>query len=134
MITLDTSAIFVLLDGKHPLQKNLQRLLVNDPGPLLIPTGILSEITYMVESRLGQRVVETFLTDLSEENFLLDCGANDLLRIRQLMKRYSDLPLGYADAAVIACAERSGKKVMTLDFRHFSVVEREGLIEVLPQR
>jgi predicted nucleic acid-binding protein len=134
MITLDTSAIFVLLDGRHPLQKPLKRLLLTDPGPFLIPTGILSEVTYMIEIRLGQRVVETFLADLSEGSFLLDCGENDLPRVRQLIKRYSDLPLGYADAAVIACAERSGKKVMTLDFRHFSVIEKEGTIEVLPQR
>jgi predicted nucleic acid-binding protein len=133
MITLDSSAIFVLLDGKHPLQKPLERLLLADSGPLLIPTGILSEITYLVETRLGQRVVNTFLEDVAEGSFKLDCGENDLSRILELMHRYHDLPLGYADAAVIACAERSGKKVMTLD-RHFSVVEREGTIEVLPQR
>jgi len=45
---------------------------------------------------------------------------------------YADLPLGFADATVIACAERSGRKVLTLDRRHFGVVAREDTIEVLP--
>jgi predicted nucleic acid-binding protein len=33
-----------------------------------------------------------------------------------------DLPLGFADAAVIACAESKGGRVLTLDRRHFDVV------------
>jgi predicted nucleic acid-binding protein len=45
---------------------------------------------------------------------------------------FRDLPLGYADAAVIACVERRGGNVLTLDRRHFGVVEREGTIRVLP--
>jgi predicted nucleic acid-binding protein len=42
------------------------------------------------------------------------------------------LPLGSADAAVIACAERHGGRVLTLDRRHFGVVEREGTISLVP--
>jgi hypothetical protein len=44
------------------------------------------------------------------------------------VRRYESLPIGFADASVIACAERSGKRVMTLDRRDFSVVAREGRI------
>ncbi|MCA9838405.1 MAG: PIN domain-containing protein [Trueperaceae bacterium] len=112
----------------------MQTLLFNDPGPFIVPMGILGEITYLIEKRLGHHVLEAFIEDLAAGSFQLDCGEPDLSRISQLIKRYADLPLGYADAAVIACAERSGKKVLTLDFKHFSVVEREGKIEVLPQR
>jgi predicted nucleic acid-binding protein len=41
------------------------------------------------------------------------------------------MPLGFADAAVIACAERRGGKVLTYDQRHFSVVAREGTIQIV---
>jgi len=51
---------------------------------------------------------------------------------RNLARRYADLPLGYADAAVIACAERSRGLVLTLDMRDFGVVAREGTIQILP--
>jgi len=53
--------------------------------------------------------------------------------IRALTRRYADLPLGFADAAVIACAERHGGRVLTRDLRHFGVVAREGRLIVLPE-
>ena len=53
-------------------------------------------------------------------------------RTRQLVTRYEDLVLGFVDAAVIACAERSGGRVLTFDIRDFGVVSREGTITVLP--
>ena len=37
-----------------------------------------------------------------------------------------------ADASVIACAERSGGRVLTLDLRDFGVVARAGQIRILP--
>jgi len=47
----------------------------------------------------------------------------DWLRIAELAAVYRDLPLGTADASVVAAAERLGiTRVATLDRRHFSVV------------
>jgi predicted nucleic acid-binding protein len=51
-----------------------------------------------------------------------------------LVSRYRDLPLGTADASVVAAAERLGaKQVATFDRRHFMVVQptREPF-ELLP--
>jgi predicted nucleic acid-binding protein len=62
----------------------------------------------------------------------LDCGDDDIPRIRGLASRYEDLPLGFADASVVACAERNGGRVVTLDDRDFAVVAREEAIVVLP--
>jgi predicted nucleic acid-binding protein len=63
---------------------------------------------------------------------VIDCGDQDLARIRMLVNRYDDLRLGFADAAVIACAERYGGRVLTLDLRHFGVVARQGTITIVP--
>ena len=44
-------------------------------------------------------------------------------RIRTLIEQYSDLPLGFVDASVVAVAERLGEDtIATLDRRDFSVV------------
>jgi predicted nucleic acid-binding protein len=100
--------------------------------PYLVPAGILAEIGYLVEHRLGVAVLEVFLLDLEQRAFSVVNFEDDLGRVRELIVRYADLPLGLADAAVIACAERHGRKVLTLDQRHFGVVAREGKIEILP--
>ena len=100
--------------------------------PYLVPAGILAEIGYLVERRLGVKVLEVFLLDLEQRAFSLVNSEDDLARVRALIGRYADLPLGLADATVIGCAERHGRKVLTLDQRHFSVVAREGNIDLLP--
>ncbi len=73
-----------------------------------------------------------FLADIETRSFTLDCGEEDIRRTRALLTRYSDLGLSYTDAAVIACAERNGGKVLTFDRRDFDIVAREGTISILP--
>ena len=97
-----------------------------------MPSGILAEIGYLIERRLGVPVLQAFLLDLEQRAFTLANSEDDLSRVRELVGRYADLPLGFADATVIACAERSGRQVLTLDRRHFGVVAREDTIVVLP--
>ena len=132
MITLDTSAVVALLHRKDPDHDRMREAFLEAAPPYLIPVAILSEITYFLETRSGPRVLDAFLADLEEEAFSLDCGTAALPRIRALVERYADLPLGFADASVIACAERHGGAVLTLDERHFGVVAREGNLAVLP--
>jgi predicted nucleic acid-binding protein len=85
----------------------------------------------MLES-ISIRALGAFLDDLDSGAYTLDCGEEDWSRIRDLVHRYADLPLGFADASVIACAERHARRVLTLDQRDFQIVAREGRIMVLP--
>jgi predicted nucleic acid-binding protein len=62
----------------------------------------------------------------------MDCGEEDWSRIRELASRYANLPLGLADASVVACAERHTGRVLSLDERDLQIVAREGRITVLP--
>lgn len=122
MITLDTSGILALLDADDPDHDACKDALRSERAPYLIPAGILSELTYLIERKLGTAVVATFVDDLAAGAFTLHCGEDDLSRAAELVRRYADQPLGFADASVIACAERSGGRVLTLDRRHFAVV------------
>ena len=97
MITLDTSALFALLNRKDPDHGRVKALLLSDPGPYLVPMGILAEIAYLAERRLGLGALEAFLQDLEAGAFSLECGEEDLPRVRALVARYRDLPLGFAD-------------------------------------
>jgi uncharacterized protein len=120
------------MDRRTPQHKDLMSFALADRGPFVIPAGIMSEISYFIESRLGQPSLAKFLADIEDGSYTLDCGERDIPRVRELVLRYHDLPLGYADASVIACAERHGGTVLTLDHRHFSAVAREGTIQIVP--
>lgn len=131
MITLDTSALFALLNRTDRHHERIVEALRSTPPPYVVPVAILSEVAYVVESRLGGRVLDAFLNDLATGAYTADCGEGDLPRIRDLARRYEDLPLGFADASVIACAERRRGLVLTRDERDFRVVEGERTIRVL---
>ncbi len=130
MITLDTSGLFALLDRHDEHHANASAWLEANGGPLIVAAGILAEIAHLIEHRLGQSVLDAFLGDLEQDAFALDCGEGDIGRIRHLVRRYADLPLGFADAAVLACAERTGAPILSFD-RDLSVVSREGRVRII---
>lgn len=104
----------------------------HEPAPWIVPAAVLGEIGYLVTVRGTPTALDAFLRDLDEGAYVLDAGAVDIPRVRALVHRYADLPLGLVDAMVIACAERHGGAVATLDMRHFGVVAREGTIRIVP--
>ncbi|MGH3200668.1 MAG: type II toxin-antitoxin system VapC family toxin [Streptosporangiaceae bacterium] len=99
-------------------------LLETHPGPLLVPGPVLAEVCYMAEARVGSAAEAGFLRSVaSGELTLVELSSADLSRMAELVERYADLPLGAADASVVAVAERLGvREVATLDRRHFTVV------------
>jgi uncharacterized protein len=131
-LILDTSAVLAFLNRSDLNHAAVRDVILKETGKLIIPVGILSEIGYLVETRLGAHVFDLFLEDITKSNFVLECGLDDIANIRQLIMRYTDLPLGYADAAVITCAARMTKRIVSLDKRDFEVVQRELGFELLP--
>jgi predicted nucleic acid-binding protein len=85
---------------------------------------VITEVAYLVATRLGTVAEVRFLGDLAAGNFLVEPVAPaDWLRIAELVSQYRDLPLGTVDASVVTAAERLGiVEVATVDHRHFGVV------------
>ena len=132
MITIDTSALFVVFHRGDRDHARVRLALASERGPYLLPAAILGEIDYLIGERLTPGALDALLVDLRQGGFVLDCGDADLPRVQALVRRYADLPLGLVDAAVVACAERNGGRVLTLDLRHFGVVAREGTLTIVP--
>jgi uncharacterized protein len=68
---------------------------------------------------------------------LLPLDDQDIPRIRELMRKYRDLPMDLADAALVRVAEREKlRRVFTLDRRDFEVYRpaRIGRFILLPSR
>lgn len=91
---------------------------------MIVPTLVITEVVYLLGSRLGVGPEVRFLGDLADGAFAVESvAAGDWLRIAELVARYRDLPLGTVDASVVAAAERLGiDEIATLDRRHFTVV------------
>jgi predicted nucleic acid-binding protein len=59
---------------------------------------------------------------------ILSLDASDVPRMRELMRKYGDLPMDLADAALVRVAEREKlPRVFTIDRRDFEVYRPRGL-------
>jgi predicted nucleic acid-binding protein len=132
LITVDSSALISALDTRDHHHSSVVAIIDQEQGPLILAAAIAAEVAYFVEQRGGQQRLAFFIEDIIAGEYLVDYDVRGWGRILELVRKYHDLPLGLADTAVIECAERHGGRVLTLDRRHFGVVEREGSIHVLP--
>jgi predicted nucleic acid-binding protein len=66
---------------------------------------------------------------------IVDLDHDHCVRMRHLMRKYRDLPMDLADAALVAVAERERiNRVFTLDRRDFSVYKPAGMkrFDIIP--
>jgi predicted nucleic acid-binding protein len=91
---------------------------------------VITEVVYLLGTRLGAEPEIRFLGDLAAGAFTVEpVAAADWLRIAELVGRYRDLPLGAVDASVVAAAERLGlTEIATVDRRHFTVVRPDHVV------
>ena len=89
-----------------------------------MPTLVVTEVVYLVGTRLGSKAEVRFIGDLASGDLQVEpVAASDWLRIADLVHTYRDLPLGTVDASVVVACERLGATtVATIDRRDFTVV------------
>ena len=83
------------------------------------------------------RGVRDALWEMSESEVLriANLDRDDCTRMRHLMRKYRDLPMDLADAALVALAERERiHRISTIDRRDFSVYKPAGMrrFEIIP--
>jgi predicted nucleic acid-binding protein len=68
---------------------------------------------------------------------IVSLGIDDIPRMRELMRKYRDLPMDLADAGLVRVAERERlRRIFTLDRRDFQVYRpsKIGRFTILPPR
>ena len=101
-----------------------------------MPTPVIIETCWLIESRLGPAAEAGFLHSINVGELVrVDLLDDDWTRVAELIETYVDLGLGVVDASVIAVAERLRvTTIATLDRRHFNVVRPKHIaaFELLP--
>jgi uncharacterized protein len=90
---------------------------------IFLPQTVLAEVAYLIGREAGVITVASFLKGLPMSRFsllaLLDEG---ILRVAEILDRYADSRIDFAEASVMAVAERlSIVTVLTLDRQDFSL-------------
>ena len=137
MILADTGPLVAGANSRDRHRRACADLLLNHPGPMLIPAPVIVEVCQLLASRQGTDAEAAFLRTLGAGDLqVVDLEPTDYTRAAALVKQYADLPLGAVDAAVIGLAERLRiTEIATLDRRHFTVVRpvHVGAFTLLPE-
>lgn len=132
-VLVDASALVALLDRDDAQHERAVTVLKGLRDPLVTIWPALTEAMHLISDTpqgpdtLCDMVIDGALTVLPIE-------PADLARIKELMRKYRDLPMDFADAALVCAAERSRlTRIFTFD-SHFSVyrLPRRTRFTVLP--
>lgn len=120
-LVVDAGVVVAMHDARDPLHSAAARLLVEEPGELVLPAPVSAEIDYLVSRRLGERSRRAFLEDLAAGRYRVECLEPEEYRtIAHLEARYAELGPGLADLSIVVLAQRFGTvRLATFDERHF---------------
>lgn len=133
-LLLDTGALVSLLDKRQSDHAAFLRFFEGWSGPVVSTEAVLTEATHLLGRVPGGRraCVEFFL---SGGALLVPTTAASLRRCGDLIQRYADQPMDYADATLVVLGEElDASRVFTTDRKDFSVYRLKGRrpFEILP--
>jgi predicted nucleic acid-binding protein len=132
-LLLDTGALVSLLDRTQTHHEACAAYCEAWTGPVVSTEAVLTEATHLLSQVAGGReaCLDFFLAGGAT---LVPSDAASLRRCRELVYRYRDLPMDFADATLVTLGEELGiRKVFTID-RDFEVyrLRRRSRFELVP--
>jgi predicted nucleic acid-binding protein len=113
----DTGPLVALLDRRDPDHKRVTAVLRTARAPMLTTYAVLTEALHLLPRHAGFALLQ-----MVENGGLriVELGENGLKRSIELMRRYDDVPMDFADATLVALAEATGiRTIVSLDFDDF---------------
>ena len=132
-VLVDASGLIALLDRDDSAHHRCVEALKRIHDPLTTVWPALTEAMHLLADAPRGREA---LFDMDEDDILklVFLDATDLPRMDELMRKYRDLPMDFADAALVRAAERDGlTRILTFD-KHFTIyrLPRRARFLVLP--
>ena len=135
-LILDTGPLLAALDRSDRNHEACAHLLQTTTEQLAIPAPILSEVDFWMSESMGTGAFVALLDEIIEGIFRVEeLTPGDYERVNELCRAYSDLRIGFVDAAVLAVTERLDEpKLATLDRRPFTLMKPRHVdgLELLP--
>ncbi len=122
---IDTGIIFALSDKKDSWHSRSVDFLAAFSGNLIVPSPVIPEACYLLNTFLGQSAEKQFINALADREIAIEhFDIADLTRCTEVLNKYEDHNIGFVDATLIAIAERlKVTKLLTTDRKHFSIIK-----------
>jgi len=123
MILADTG-FFIALGNNGDRDHNLAVQIISTLNePLITTYPVITETSYLLARDAGLTVQFSFLSEVANGTFpVFDLQRHHIVRMVELMRRYANLPMDFADASLVVLAEHLGHgRILTCDRRDFSI-------------
>ena len=120
-VVLDSGMVYALYDASDDWHARARAVCATAAAARVVPAPVIPEVDHLLRVRLGKAAREAFQRGLAEGHFLpVDLPRDGYARVLELNGSFSDLDLGFVDAAVVAIAEAIGvRRIATTDLRDF---------------
>ncbi|HEY7498055.1 MAG TPA: PIN domain-containing protein [Vicinamibacterales bacterium] len=133
-VLLDTGIVYAYYDRSDAWHRRARAFIESEQRGLILPACVIPEIDHLLGHRLGARSRLTFYAGIVDGAYLVaDLPRDAYARVADLSRQFSDLELGFVDAAIVAVAETLGlSRVATADRRHFVPLAEALGLEIVP--
>lgn len=118
---LDTGPWVALIDRSEAKHDRCVEWFEQYTGKIYSTEAVLTEVLYLLNFSIDAQIaaIDFVLKSVVE---LVPTSIESLNRAKSIMRKYSDLPMDYADATIVCLALETGiRSVITLDRKDFSI-------------
>ena len=118
---LDTGPWVALIDRSESRHNDCVQWLKNFSGRLYSTEAVLTEVLYILNfSITAQCAALDFVLESVVE--IVPSNIESMKKTKNLMKKYADLPMDFADATIVCLAMQTGmQNIVTLDQKDFGI-------------
>jgi len=127
MILIDAGPMVALISASDRHHASCKATLARLDEPIVTVWPAFMEAMYLLRSSMEAQSNLWYMV-LRDAIIFQPLTIDDAPRMHDLMRKYEDLPMDLADAALVRVAERENiSRVFTLDRRDFSVYRPKGI-------
>jgi predicted nucleic acid-binding protein len=106
-ILIDAGPLIALFDKDDKYHKKIISFIKKKKYKFVTTTAILTEVSHMLDFNVQVQIM--FLEWVVKEGIILhEIEQQDIARIIELTRKYSDRPMDFADATLVTVAEKTG--------------------------
>jgi len=124
-ILIDSGLFIALFDADDNHHNRAQDFLKKKQYCFITTLAVITEVSHMLDFSFEAQ--QDFYEWVMYKGVIIsDINQHDLPRILELIKKYSDLPMDFADATLVVTAEKTGiKEIISLD-KDFDIYRLPG--------
>lgn len=116
---IDAGPLIALFNKNDKYHEPIKKFLKGYKGILSTTWPVITEVSHMLDFNIQTQI--DFLTWIQLGAVILEnINNDDILRIIELSKKYSDVPMDLADASLVVLSEKLGiKEIITIDSDYY---------------